>query len=240
MRGIMSLSHGKLGLVGMLVLAVTILTVSPSPGATITENFDNNQFNQDLWNKFTVGTGSLSSVINNRLEVTLPASGGGTLYMGGMQSEFTLEGDFDMQVDFELLTWPANNQAQVGLTIDQANDFSVFRRSRGLNEGGGGEIYFTMIKGQMTQVSASGTSGKLRMKRTGNKMEGFYWTGAAWQLVGSYTDPSLGVATHVNFNLNRDTSFSGPMVKAAFDNVIINPPSGNYNPALFQLLFDLE
>ena len=232
----MSLCRGKLGLVGMLLLAVTILTVSPSHGVTITENFDNDQYNHTLWNKFTVGTDSLSNVINNRLEVTLPASAGGILYMGGMGSEFTLVGDFDMIIDFELLTWPAKNEAQIGLTIDQANDFSIFRRSRGLNEEGGGEIYFTMIKGQMTKVSASGNSGKLRMKRTGNKMEGFYWDGATWQLVGSGTDPSLGLDTHVNFNLNRDTSFSGPIVKAAFDNIIINPPSSN--PALFLLLQD--
>jgi hypothetical protein len=231
----MSLSHGKLGLAGILLLAVTILTVSPSPGATITESFDNNQFNQDLWNNFIVGTGSLSSVINNRLEVTVPSSAGGTLYMGRMQSTFTLEGDFDMQVNFELLTWPAGNEAQITLSIDNAYDFSINRRSRAPAPQNGGEVYFTMIKGHETDSPASDTSGKLRMKRTGNKMEGFYWTGATWRLVGSYTDPSLGLATHVNFNLNRDTPFSGPIVKAAFDNIIINPPSSNFNPALFLL-----
>lgn len=230
----MSLGHGKLGLAGIMLLAVTVLTVSPSQGGTITENFDNNQFNRILWYKLKVGTGSLSSVANNRLEDTLPVSAGGILYMGGMGSEFTLVGDFDMQVDFELLTWPADNASQITLAINNAYDFSINRRSRGLNEGGGGEIYFTMIKGQMTQVAASDTAGKLRMTRTGNTMAGYYWTGSTWQLVGSSTDPSLGLNTIVHFNLNRDTSFSGPMVKAAFDNILIH--AANYNPAVNQLL----
>ncbi|MBM4300955.1 MAG: hypothetical protein FJ121_05425 [Deltaproteobacteria bacterium] len=239
----MFLSRGKLGLASLLLLAVLLLTVSPSQAGVIAENFDNNEYNKNLWYKFEEGLGSSSSVINNRLEITLPQSSGGTRYQGGVGSNFTLVGDFDMVVDFDLLTWPANNEAQIGLTIDQANDFSIFRRSRGVNEGGGGEIYFTMIKGQMTQVAASGASGKLRMTRTGNTMAGSYWNGAAWQLVGSFTDPSLGLATSVNLNLNRDTPFSGPIVKGAFDNIQLTYDQINYerggNPgAALQLLLD--
>ncbi len=215
----MFLSRGKLGLASLLLLAVLLLTVSPSQAGVITENFDNNTYNTNLWYQYTVGPGSSSTVTNNRLEITLPQSLGGSLYMGMLVSEFTLVGDFAMQVDFDLLTWPSNNAAQVGLVIDQANEFSIFRRSRGLGEGGGGEIYFTMFKGQMTQVLASGTSGKLSMTRTDNTMQGSYWDGAAWQLVGSYTDSSLGFATGVHLDLDRDTSFSGPIVIAAFDNI---------------------
>ncbi len=228
--------HGRKILVGMLFLAVTILTVSPSQGGTITENFANNQYNANLWHPYTVGPGSSVSVTNNRLEITLPQSLGGVLYMGGGGSNFTLGGDFDGQVDFDLgpwpSIWPSNNEAQITLSINNASDFSINRRSRGLIEGGG-EIYFTIIKGTMTEVPASGTSGKLRMKRTGNKMEGFYWDGANWVSVGSSTDASLGLATTFNLNLNRDLFFDGPIVSAAFDNILIRTPD---SPAVLQLL----
>jgi len=216
-----------------------ILTVSPSRSGTITENFDNNQYNTELWWIYSIGQDVTATVTNNRLEITLPASSGGTLYLGNMGSNFTLVGDFDMQVDYTLLTWPANNASQVGLTISQANDFSIFRRSRGLDEGGGGEIYFTMIKGVMTQVFAGGSSGKLRMTRVDNTMSGFYWDGAAWQLVGSSADSSLGSATTVHLGFDRDTAFSGPSVKIAFDNVQLTYTRfATYNPAILQLLMN--
>ncbi len=235
----MFLSHRKMGIAGLLFLSVILLTVFPSQGGIITENFDNNQYDINLWWIYSIGQDATATVTNNRLEITLPASSGGTLYLGNMGSNFALVGDFDMQADYTLLTWPANNASQVGLTISQANDFSIFRRSRGLDEGGGGEIYFTMIKGVMTQVSAAGNSGKLRMTRTGNTMQGFYWNGASWQLVGSSADPSLGLRTTVHLDFDRDTSFSGPSVKAAFDNVQLTYERfATYNPAIIQLLMD--
>lgn len=212
--------QSKISFIVVLGLVVTLLTASPSHGGgVITENFNNNQYAQQYWWINSIGAGVDSTVANNRLEITLPVSTGGSLYMGMMGSNFALAGDFDMQVDFSLLNWPANNASQIGLSIDQANDCSIFRRSRGVNEGGGGEIYFTMIKGQMSQVPASGSSGTLRMTRTGNTMAGYYWDGANWLLVGTGTDASLGAPTHVNSNLNRDSSFSGPSVQAAFGNI---------------------
>jgi hypothetical protein len=235
----MVLGRRKQGLYGLLLLMVMILTVSPSHAGTITESFDNNQYNTKLWWIDSIGQGVTATVTNNRLEITLPASSGGILYQGNMGSAFKLVGDFDMQVDFALLTWPTNNASQVGLTISQANDFSIFRRSRGLNEGGGGEFFFTMIKGVMTQVPAGGSSGKLRMTRVGNTMSGFYWDGAAWRLVGSSADSSLGSSTTVHLDFDRDTTFSGPSVKIAFDNVQLTYTRfAMYNPAILQLLMN--
>ena len=117
--------RGKLGFAGLLFLAVSMLLVSPSQGGTITENFDNNQYDKTLWHKYVIGPGVSGGLFNNRLEITLPQSSGGTQYQGGMGSEFLVAGDFEMQVDFDLLTWPANNASQIGLTLNQAYDFSI-------------------------------------------------------------------------------------------------------------------
>jgi hypothetical protein len=236
-------SHGKISLVVILCLAVALFAASPSQGGgTITENFENNQYNQKLWWVESMGAGVTSAVANNSLQITLPASVGGTLYMGMMGGAFTLSGDFEMVVDFDLLEWPDNNQAQIGLSLNQANDFSIFRRSGSVNEGG--EKYFTMIKGVFSQLPASGSTGKLRMKRTGNRMEGAYLSGSDWIVVGSGNDPSLGADVAVHMSLNRDTSFLGPIVKGAFDNIsltydkIIYESQGNSAGAILLLLMD--
>ena len=106
-------SHGKISLVVILWLAVALFAASPSQaGGTITENFDNNQYNQNLWLVASMGDGVTSVVTNNSLQITLPASVGGTLYMGLMAGAFTVtrrvaaSGDFEMVVDFDLLDWP--------------------------------------------------------------------------------------------------------------------------------------
>jgi hypothetical protein len=236
-------SHSKISLVVILWLAVALFAASPSHGGgTITENFENNQYNQNLWWVESMGDGVTSAVANNSLQITLPASVGGTLYMGLMAGAFTLSGDFEMVVDFDLLEWPSNNQAQIGLSINQANDFSIFRRSGSVNEGN--EKYFTMIKDVYSELPASGTSGKLRMKRTGSSMEGAYWNGSDWVVVGSGTDPSFGAYFGVHMSLNRDTPFSGPIVKGAFDNIsltydkIIYESQGNPAGALLLFLMD--
>ena len=236
-------SHGKISLVVILWLAVALFAASPSQGGgTITENFENNQYNQKLWWVETMGDGVTSTVASNSLQITLPVSVGGTLYMGLMAGAFTLSGDFEMVVDFDLLEWPSNNQAQIGLSINQANDFSIFRRSGSVNEGG--EKYFTIIKGVYTELPASDLTGKLKMKRTGNTMEGAYLSGSDWIVVGSGTDPSLGADVSVHMSLNRDMPFSGPIVKGAFDNIsltydkITYENQGNPAAAIYYLLLD--
>ena len=134
-----------------------------------------------------MGDGVTYTVANNSLQITLPASSGGTRYMGMMAGAFTLSGDFEMVVAFDLsqLPWPEYNEAQITLSINQANDFSISRRSGSVNEQG--EKYFTTIMGDYSQQPASGLTGKLRMKRTGNTMEGAYLSGSDWIVVGSGT-----------------------------------------------------
>ena len=108
----------------------------------------------------------------------------------------------------------------------------------------GGEKYFTMIKDVYSELPASGTSGKLRMKRTGSSMEGAYWNGSDWVVVGSGTDPSFGAYFGVHFSLNRDEPFQGPIVGSAIDNIsltydkIIYESHGNPAGAILYLLMD--
>jgi hypothetical protein len=237
---IMMASFRKMGLAGMVLLASVMLAGSSAQGGTITENFDNNQYNTQWWGTGSEGPGATAIVTGNRLEIGLPASAGGTLYMGGIGFERnTLIGDFDMQFDFTLLNWPATNGSQItmGAYFRKPVFFNVNRRSQmpQPNENGQ-EVYYTLVTGQQIYdpVPASGTAGKLRMTRTGSMMAGFYWNGAAWLSIGSATAGDLSAPCQFYINFNRDMIFSGPAVQVAIDNIQVTytslgPALGNSN-----------
>jgi hypothetical protein len=231
----MSSGYGKMGL-GILLLAVALLTVSPSQGATITENFAGNQYNTDLWNLYQSG-GTTAQVIHERLEVTVAGNGYAGLYGNG----FTIKGDFDMQVDFTLINWPPNNLTQIamGLQNESTNLGQVARANSP-----GGEQYFTIIMDTNNAIGVTDPplSGTLRMVRAGNKVETFYKDGAAWNSIGSATNGALGSEARVSLGIGPyGNNYSGIPAKAAYDNILIdlNPGSkGNPGPGIMMLLDD--
>jgi len=240
-------SCGKQGFAGIMVLAAFLLWLSPAyGGGTITENFTNNQYNTDLWDLWNMGQGITAQVASNRLEVTV----GGNGYAGLSGVDFTLIGDFEMRVDFTLINWPANNETQISMGTWNLSPSERFQVARGNHYWGtpNTELYFTLILGKWTGALVTGptTSGKLRMVRTGNTMQGYYWDGSNWQLIKSATDPSLGKRVGVTMGIGPyGNNYSGISAKAAFSNIRIDyttlGPSfeqGNPNPGIMLLLLD--
>jgi hypothetical protein len=95
-----------------------------------------------------------------------------------------------------------------------------------------------------TGVTGSPLSGTLRVSRTGNKVEGFFWNGAGWESMGSITSEILGARVGVMMAIGPYANgYSGIPAKAAFDHIRINyttlgpgfggNPSG---PAVMELL----
>jgi hypothetical protein len=213
------LKNNARGFAGLILVAVFLLSLSPAYGGTITENFTNNQFNIRLWGLWNSGTGTTAEVTNNRLEVTVTGPG----YAGISGYGFTLIGDFDMQVDFTLINWPTDNGTQLYVTANDASS-SLFQVGRG-NTGptNGKELYFTLALNNFSYTDAGSTSsGQLRLVRTGNKMEGFYWDGAAWHSIGSATDASLGSKVMISLGVGPyANNYSGIPAKAAFSNIQI-------------------
>jgi hypothetical protein len=225
-----------------MLLVALLLWLSPAyGGGTITENFTNNQYNTHLWDLWGAGQGVTAQVINDRLEVNVAGNG----YAGLVGFAFTLIGDFDMKVDFTLINWPASNGTQITMGTNKLSPSHLFQvaRANGYN---GQEQYFTNILGNFNSTGITGptSNGTLRMVRTANKMEGFYWDGAAWQSIGSGTDASLGTRVDVSLGIGPyANNYSGIPAKAAFDNIRIDyttlGPSfwiGNPGPGINLLL----
>jgi hypothetical protein len=104
----------------------------------------------------------------------------------GLQGKCKVRGDFDAQVDFTLLNWPTpQNFHTVRLSANSLPQgplgvVGVYRNSYG------DENYqLRAIGGVVANVTRPDFSGKLRLKRTGTVIEGYYWNGTAFVLIGS-------------------------------------------------------
>jgi hypothetical protein len=228
---------------GIILLFAFLLSFSPAYGGTIIENFTGNQYNNDLWGIYNNGEVT-GQVTGDRLEVNVGGSG----YAGLYGYSFTLIGDFEMKADFTLINWPTNNGTQVSIGINNSSGTicSIGRANTGPPNGV--ERYFTIMLHNYTGTDLSGPTlnGKLRIVRTGNKMEGFFWNGTTWQSTVFDTNVSLDSRVSVALGIGPyGGTYSGIPAKAAFDNIQIDyatlgPPlnQGNPGPAIMELLLD--
>jgi hypothetical protein len=189
------------------------------------DNFDDNYTDPALWFVEPNGVGPTSAETNQRLELTLPADSAGSGFAIAYRSACQLHGDFDIQVDYELLTWPYASGARIGLLNDHVN---MQRASFGQQNDypGGPDVYFTNFDtaiGVEGITPTSDLSGKLRLVRADSTFTTFYDSNGAWTTVASKTEPAYAedtdflIATH-----SGDSFFSDQEVKIAFDNLVIN------------------
>jgi hypothetical protein len=200
------------------------------------DNFDDNVTDSSLWSVGQTG-GPVAAETNQRLEITLPANSAGDQFSAAYYSACQLRGDFDIQVDYELLTWSPTNGVRLSLNTSQGN---IERASFGTagDFAGGPEVYLTDFAGNVVGITAtSDRSGKLRLERVGNTLTGFYFGNGGWITVGSY-QTNAEDAPFALSSWSHDPIFADQQVKLAFDNMIINagelvcPPSDATAPTI--------
>jgi len=221
---------------GMMLIASFLLGHSPAyGGGTLVETFTNNTYDQNLWFIGTQGQGPSTAVANNRLEISIPAnasSGGNPWPFGGfINSKNFLAGDFDVQVDFSLVTWTVPAGIQMGI-------MPVFPRGSGRFTAGvdlmsDPDFNPSQFYGDYTSVSIPtlDTAGKLRLKRTGTTIEAFYWAPSGWQPIGGpRTDAQFWRDCSISFYV-LSHNFQSKDVKVAFDNlqIIYSRITSGYN-----------
>jgi hypothetical protein len=226
----------------LTALACLLLWCNCAIAAIFTDNFDDNWVDSTMWEVSTRGIGPQVNEINGRLEVTLPSytTSVDNLFYAGYLSRQYLRGDFDMQVDFQLLDWPTSpryNGIRVGLCLDWvqiSHGGSAVRASEP-----GVERYTT------TAVDAEGTPsiswivkndaiGSLRLTRSDSMISGYLKDGENWSLIGSgMGDTEDGRI--VLFGWGHD-DFVGQNVGFAFDNFILTEGQLVPEPATLLLL----
>ena len=177
-----------------------------------------------FWHTILFGTGSSLTQTDGRLleSFTADAQQGGPFdnIDAHVGSNCKLVGDFDVQADFSLETWPSANGVQVTLHAFETGG-QVLRESQAW-----GQKYATWIPPTFTDVDTTDLSGSLRLTRVGSTLAGYYWSGSGWTQIASgattldYATIGLGMSSFLN-------RFGHGAVDVAWDNFRIT--SGTFS-----------
>jgi hypothetical protein len=140
----------------------------------------------------------------------------------GVRSTYYLIGDFDIQIDYDLVSGPSTSSwyADLRVSHNNGNIVAVGRRYIGTHQyeiiGYNG---VTSTWDTATTVTNTDTSGKLRMVRDGSLITGYYWNGSVWASIGIRTVVGDG---DVRVELFVYNAVGNPAASISFDNFILN------------------
>lgn len=183
--------------------------------------------NSNFWNE--TDTSNLCDIQSNKLNF---ADSGATDHFSEIKSKFTLHGDFDIQIDFDVTTLNS-----VGLYANYAPRF-------GLNGMDFGWCYIGRIRSRITngyfvdsyegdvlgwddEVAKADASGKLRVTRSGSTIKAYYWNSSLsrWEWDGNTAGHTMAWVTSPDQPVKINIYFkkvSGSSVNANVDNLVIN------------------
>jgi hypothetical protein len=151
---------------------------------------------------------------NGALTVKVHADAQPDFNVGG-QTRCLVHGDFNAQVDFNLVDWPARNGVWVSLMIG-GTPYNVYRVSWQFEQN---EAEGAYLPPAGTTLPATAMSGTLRLSRTRNIFTAYYVSGRDWTPIVSGTGPTDDVpVTLAVFNISGAASFAGQPVTVSFDN----------------------
>lgn len=233
-------------------IAISDVYASSAPESatspTVYDNFDDNATDKSEWKSETGGTGTTINEVGQRLEISHEATASGSPFFGQYVSTCKISGDFDIQVDYQLLQWPSTNGIVVGLAVRDPSTSSIWATERvsvGENErylangeiaSAGDEAYFASSNGISDRGEAiisgmtftTDTSGTLRQVRSGSTITGY----SGSDMIGTFTSASIDDVHFILASWGYDISFGDTDVKVAFDNMKINSGSlVNCSPA---------
>jgi hypothetical protein len=211
-------------------------TGSPAPSADFWDYFTNeglnnvndaftgNNGNEPDTNKWTLVPNSNDGIIeinSNQLLTRHNENDTGDHYA---VSNFRLSGNFDIQVDFDLEDYTADDDWVGYLRINAENGsfayvgkgyMSASRRYRFRYYDIGGVNSQTDVTGDPTE-----TTGKYRLRRSGSTLTGYYWNSPDWQEIDSQTYHTNDV--EVRLGIYKSFNIGGSTIDHSFDNFTVS------------------
>jgi len=183
------------------------------------------EINTRVWDVETAGVGATVRADGAGALLTIPAHATPTDPSGElkavMSSYCTLAGEFDIQVDYALNTWPGVNGAGIGMYAAYAD---VIRESMPTGEQyiGAHRLVDPPDGTPRAVISTSDTRGSLRIVRSPNRMIEFVRGRGAWRQVYSFRDPTpAAVSVYLELWTNAQR-FAHRQVEAQLTNFRVN------------------
>lgn len=217
----------RMAIVAGVYLALGIAAWPRAEAEVFREDFNENYINPLHWTAAVYGTGPQMSAVNQRLEIGFPAWSSGGDFGAKLSTNFLFRGDFDVQVDFQLLTWPFGNGVRTALGIDWGFLYppGVERLSFGQSDYGGEprESYLTDLNGVVCGITGtSDMAGSLRLVRTGSTLKGYRYSGGWVLICVDWVDWAPTDDVRLQISAFTAYQFSGWTVLMAFDNFVVN------------------
>lgn len=209
-----------------IVLTSILLLTSNAKAVVLTDLFNDNSTNPHMWSTLVGGVGPTIQEVNQQVEIALPAYSHGSSqsvapygshdFGAAYISQFTATGDFDTQIEFNLLGWPVANGVRIGTGLDIF--FTAAERVSFGYASVNGEVYLThFYDGVQGIIPTTASSGTLRVVRIGNQLSGFFKEGLDWKLI--HTGPGPTGDGHLSLAVwSHDYEFGDKDVLVAFDN----------------------
>lgn len=200
------------------LVAAALAALPVAHAYTFTDDFSGPSINTTMWTPEVVVTSdSTITLANGRIEMAQSDWFGGS----ALAFNWPVNGDFDFQVDFTLLDWPAANYERIAIS---GSVFGAVERSQ--HPGWFNDAYvahFSVVGDGVNPVSTADSSGTLRVTREGSTISGYFKSGQGWTLIHSLTSPSF--ANDTMLSLTSWNGYASVPTRIAFDNVRLHAPA---------------
>lgn len=199
-------ANGGDGRTGLLTIAGRAFTVEQAVNACRFDDFSRWRVQQAR-----VSTGTVRAS-GQRVELRVVTGQD----VAGIVSPCALQGDFDIQVDFEWIREPAGNTYGLRMGVWIGSGFLTVNRTPTPS-------HYSLYLGSTLippNIPTSDARGQLRLARTGASTAGFHWSGSGWIRLGAV---SLGTSpTQIYLDLSSALASTPSETVVAFQNFRVN------------------
>jgi hypothetical protein len=187
----MTNSSIKLPVMAFLAIYLGLLAVGVSHAGTITDDFSGATINSRLWQPFAENQHQRVTQQDGELLIQIDQNSSG---LGAVEAKFLLKGDFDVTVDYRLVTQPTNNGVLLGIEGDVASGPVEYFEARrysllpGDPYQDGWESYRASFNYfDARDIPTTDGQGSLRVTRVGSVLACYYKHDGVWTQIHSRT-----------------------------------------------------